>query len=284
MNILILGGNGMLGHRMVLHFLKNHNVAYTVRGNAPPDALPSDMCFPNVDVCNLTDVMDVFIRFKPDAVLNCAGLVKQKPMGQSVVASSIVNSVAPHQLASLCRTAGARFVHISTDCVFSGRRGNYTEDDQPDPVDVYGMTKLLGEVNAPGCLTLRTSIIGRELNTRHGLLEWFLHQKEAVKGFSSAIFSGVTTVELARIVENLLVGYPQAEGLYHVSAAPISKYDLLRLVSANYDHSIPIMPDDSFLLDRSLDSSLFRRTFSYAPPGWSDMIQQARAEENKSCR
>lgn len=272
----------MLGHRLIRQLADRYEVAYTVRGNAGPAALSQGHCYTGVELGDVGRFTEVFADFRPEAVINGAGLIKQRPLGQSVINASLINSIAPHQLAGFCRMIGARYIQISTDCVFSGKRGLYTEADDPDPVDVYGMTKLLGEVTGPGCLTLRTSIIGRELKNRLGLLEWFLAQKTPLRGFCRAIFSGLTTVELARVIDRILSGYPDASGLYHLSADPISKYDLLHLLARHYDHSIPIAPDDSVVMNRSLDSSLFRSTFDYQPPGWDDMVRIAREEERRT--
>ncbi|MGQ9367379.1 dTDP-4-dehydrorhamnose reductase family protein [Azospirillum sp. ST 5-10] len=279
MDVLVLGGDGMLGHRLVLHLARRLGVSYTVREHAAHERLPSEGCNPGVDIRSLGAVAGVLATVRPAVVVNCAGLVKQRPSGQAVVDAAATNSIAPHQIAGLCRLAGARFIHISTDCVFSGRRGRYTEDDAPDPVDTYGMTKLLGEVTGPHCLTLRTSIVGRELKTKLSLLEWFLAQRAAVNGYPNAIFSGVTSVELARVIERLILDHPDASGLYHVSADPIGKFELLQLFARYYDHPIPVLCDESVVIDRSLDSTRFRRTFAYQPPAWHEMLAVARDEE-----
>jgi dTDP-4-dehydrorhamnose reductase len=165
-------------------------------------------------------------------------------------------------------------IHLSTDCVFSGKKGNYSECDNADAEDLYGRTKLLGEVIEKHCLTLRTSMIGPELHRNNSLLEWFLAQKGTVKGFKRAIFSGFTTFELSRIIERLLVEYPTSHGLYHVSADSISKHDLLSMIKQKMNLSVHIDPDTDFTCNRSLDSSRFRRDFKYIPPSWPDMVDE----------
>jgi dTDP-4-dehydrorhamnose reductase len=171
--------------------------------------------------------------------------------------------------------AQARLVHLSTDCVFSGSRGGYREEDAADADDLYGRSKLLGEVGESPCITLRTSIIGSELSRKSGLLEWFLAQKGgSIKGFTGAIFSGFTTAELSRVIERVLVGYPQAAGLYHVSSAPISKYDLLCRLNTRLGLGVEIVPWSDFHCDRSLDSARFRAEFAYTPPSWDEMIEE----------
>jgi dTDP-4-dehydrorhamnose reductase len=165
-------------------------------------------------------------------------------------------------------------IHFSTDCVFSGKKGNYRESDASDAEDLYGRSKYLGEVSEPNCLTLRTSIIGRELSRTQGLLEWFLSQRGTIKGFRKAVFSGFTTLEMSRIVEKLLVEYPEAAGIYHVSSDPISKYGLLMLIKDKMGLETIIEPDDAYHCDRSLDSSRFRQEFQYTPPTWVEMVEE----------
>ncbi|HXV12513.1 MAG TPA: SDR family oxidoreductase [Burkholderiales bacterium] len=279
MRILILGGDGMLGHRLLRQFAPNHEVRVTVR--QPLDVYRSYGLFDRTNTFDAVDARDpaalpkVLGQFAPDAVINAVGVIKQRPDAKDGVLSIEVNSLFPHMLARLCEARGARLVHLSTDCVFSGAKGNYAETDRPDPVDVYGFSKLLGEVIRPQALTLRTSMIGTELARKTGLVEWFLSQRgKMIKGYRKAIFSGFTTVELARVIERLLISHPQAAGLYHVSAAPISKFDLLSRLSDRLDLGIRIDPDDAVAIDRSLDSGRFRREFGYAPPSWDAMLDE----------
>lgn len=168
-------------------------------------------------------------------------------------------------------------IHISTDCVFSGKKGNYQESDQSDAEDLYGRTKFLGEVtDHPYIITLRTSIIGRELTTRLGLIEWFLSQKDGdtIRGYKRAIFTGFTTDELSRIIMNAVIPHPELTGLYHISSDPINKYDLLQMVNQTFRRKINIVPDEDFFMDRSLSSTLFRQATGYQPPSWPEMIQE----------
>jgi dTDP-4-dehydrorhamnose reductase len=217
-------------------------------------------------------------RVRPDAVVNCVGVVKQAAQAKDPLAVLPLNALLPHRLARLCSLLGARLVHISTDCVFSGDRGSYTEADRPDAEDLYGRSKLLGEVDEPHAVTLRTSIVGRELESRHGLVEWFLSQSGAVRGFTRAVFSGVTTEELARVILQHVLPNPGLRGVWQVSAAPITKHDLLLLLREAYGLDLRIEPDPSLVLDRSLDSTRFREATGYSPPDWPAMIRAMRAE------
>lgn len=279
MRILILGGDGMLGHRLLCHFGASHEVRATLRGPLERYAVFGLFHVGNtvggVDLQDFGTVRRVFTAFRPDAVINATGIVKQRAEAAQAVPSIEINALFPHRMAALCAETGARFVHMSTDCVFSGRRGSYTEDDTPDAEDLYGRSKLLGEVAGPPCITLRTSIIGRELSRKTGLLEWFLGQRgRTIKGYRRAIFSGFTTHEMARIIDRMLTGPGPGHGLYQVSSAAISKFDLLTAIRDRLKLDIAIEPDDSYICDRSLDSSRFRAAFSYQPPSWNAMIDE----------
>lgn len=225
-----------------------------------------------VDVENQGSLISLFAKVKPDVVINCVGLVKQLTQAEDPLASLPINAMLPHRLVRLCALAHSRLVHISTDCVFSGAKGMYVEGDTADARDLYGVSKYLGEVDAPNAITLRTSIIGHELGAAHGLVGWFLGQQGKVRGFTRAIFSGLPTVELARVIRDVVMPQPELRGVYHVSAAPISKFDLLTLVARKYEKVIEIEPDDSLVIDRSLDSSRFRQAARYTAPDWTELV------------
>jgi dTDP-4-dehydrorhamnose reductase len=213
-------------------------------------------------------------------MINCVGVVKQREEAKAAIPNLEINALLPHRLAQLARSIGGRLIQMSTDCVFSGRRGNYRESDPSDAEDLYGKAKFLGEVSDDPCLTLRTSIIGRELTRKTGLLEWFLAQRgKTVKGFRNAIFSGFTTAEMSRIIERMLVTHPRASGLYHVSAEAISKYELLRKINDALELGITVVPEDEPHCDRSLDSTRFRKEFGYHPPAWDAMVSELAKEK-----
>lgn len=228
-----------------------------------------------VRVNDFESVSQALLSTRPNVVVNCVGIVKQDAAAKDPITSISINSLFPHQLAEGCRGLGARLIHLSTDCVFSGAKGNYSEADYADPQDLYGRTKLLGEVSANNCLTIRTSMIGRELRGSHGLVEWFLAQEgKQIKGFKRAIFSGFTTNALARIIADVIEREPDLSGVWHVSAEPISKFDLLTLIKQTYGLDIEIAADESFMCDRSLDSSRFAAATGFQRPAWPDMIAE----------
>jgi dTDP-4-dehydrorhamnose reductase len=278
MKILILGGAGMLGHRLWFHLRKVHETWVTVRGDISqvPDIneFPKKYILPYVDVLLDDGVKDTITSVRPDLVINCIGLVKQLPLAKDPFSSIALNALLPHRLARICREAGIRMIHLSTDCVFSGKKGNYVESDPADAEDLYGRTKYLGEVAYPLTLTLRTSVIGRELRTRHGLIEWFLMQTETLQGYTKAIYTGFTTDELSRVILNQVIPHPDLTGVYHVSSDPISKFDLLGLVKKAFRRNITILPNENFISDRSLDSTVFRKMAGYRPPAWEEMVDE----------
>jgi dTDP-4-dehydrorhamnose reductase len=276
--LLILGGDGMLGHQLFSFLRCSHKVRCTLRKDF--DSYKSFNIFDNnssytgIDVRCIDRLIEILSEFHPDAVINCVGIIKQRASAKESIPSLEINALLPHRLAILCKAMDVRFLHFSTDCVFSGKKGCYSEDDLSDAEDLYGKTKFLGEVQDSNCLTLRTSIIGYELSRKKGLLEWFLSQSNGVRGFKNAIFSGLTTLEMSRIIEMMLIEYPHASGVYQVSSDPINKYELLRLFSKKLNHPIEIYSDEEFCCDRSLDSSRFRREFCYEPPAWDAMIEE----------
>lgn len=283
MRILILGGSGMLGHKLWQVYRNRFDTWVTVRSSYQAYAryalFDPQRLVGGVDAFNLDTVVRALATVRPDAVINCIGIIKQLPTAKDPIISLTINSLFPHRLANLCWAAGARLIHISTDCIFSGRKGMYSEDDISDAEDLYGRTKFLGEVDAPGCLTLRTSIIGRELQTTNGLVEWFLsNQGGRVRGYNRAIYSGFTTLAISDIIANVIEHHPELSGVYHVSSAPINKYDLLCLLRDAYGMQVEIEPYPEVCIDRSLDSSRFRAATNFTPPTWPNMIQ-AMAED-----
>lgn len=280
MKILILGGSGMLGHRLWINLSKQHETWVTVRGEATE--IPEQPEFPrhliraNVDALYFEQVTRAFASIQPDLVINCIGLIKQMGhLARDPLFSISLNSMLPHKVSMLCRVAKIRMIHISTDCVFSGKRGHYTEADQSDAEDLYGRTKYLGEVAYPHTITLRTSIIGRELRTNLGLIDWFLAQKGIIRGYKKAIFTGFTTDELSHIIENYVIPHPEIHGVYQVSSNPVTKYDLLQLTKQAFNKTdVEILPDEDFFCDRSLDSARFRQATGYCPPEWPEMLRE----------
>jgi dTDP-4-dehydrorhamnose reductase len=277
--VLVLGASGMLGNAVVRVFAQSED--YFVVGSArgasvlhflPPALREQVIC--GVDVENIDNLVSLFTIARPEVVINCVGLVKQLADADDPLTAIPINALLPHRLARLCDVAGARLIHISTDCVFAGTRGMYREQDVSDAQDLYGRSKFLGEVDYPHAVTLRTSIIGHELESAHGLVGWFLSQQGQVKGFTRAIFSGLPTVELARVMRDFVVPKPELRGLYHVSAAPISKFELLTLVAQAYSKAIEIKADDAVVIDRSLDSGCFREITGYMPPAWPELVRR----------
>jgi dTDP-4-dehydrorhamnose reductase len=281
MKILILGVSGMLGNAMirVMAETDHHDVWGTARSGTVKRHFSGQLgehILAGIDVENVDVLARVFAEVRPVAVVNCIGLIKQLAEADDPLLALPINAMLPHRLARLCDLIGARLVHVSTDCVFNGTKGGYTESDPSDAEDLYGKSKFLGEVAYPHTITLRTSIIGHELASAHGLVGWFLEQKGRVKGYRRAIFSGLPTVELSRIVRDIVLPRPALSGLYHVAAAPIAKYELLKLVATAWGKTIEIEPDDRVVIDRSLDATRFREATGYVAPPWPELVARMR--------
>lgn len=278
MRILVLGASGMLGNAVlkVCSEKAEHQAFGTVRAASSRRFFEpgiADKLITGIDVLDQDSLTNAFIQARPDVVINCVGLVKQLEAADDPLQAVPINTLLPHRLAKLCEVADARLVHISTDCVFSGEKGGYLESDPSDAEDLYGKTKFLGEVAYPNSITLRTSIIGHELQNAHSLIDWFLAQNGACRGYTNAIFSGVPTVVLAHIIRDVVLPRPELSGLYHVAAQPINKYDLLKLVAKVYGKEIEITPDDKLRIDRSLNGARFSEAFGYSTPEWEEMIK-----------
>jgi len=277
--ILVLGGSGMLGHRLVEGLGGEHDVTAAFRDasrwRACPLLQPERVTMlAGLDVRRLDSVVETVAAARPQVIVNAVGIIKQLDAAHDPVQAIEVNALLPHRLAALAREAGARLVHFSTDCVFSGRHGGYTESDIPDPVDLYGRSKLLGEVAGENAVTLRTSIIGRELRNTSGLLEWFLANRgRRVRGYRRVVYSGITTREAARVVSRV-VRDGAISGVFNVASEPITKYDLLVKLRDRLRLDIDIEPADEPVCDRSLSSDRFRGRTGYVAPSWDEMAAE----------
>lgn len=284
MKVLVVGASGMIGSTVlrVLSEKSDWEVYGTVRDEGVKRFFPApigERLIADVDVEYQDSLVRVLDQIRPDVVVNCAGLTKHKPEAEDPLVSIPINTLMPHRLAGLCKLVGARLIHVSTDCVFSGEKGGYIEDDFADARDVYGKSKALGEVDCPHAITLRTSTIGHELQSKFGLLDWFLSQEGRCKGYTRAIFSGLPTVVFAQVVRDVVIPHNELFGLYHVAAKPINKFDLLKLIANVYGKAIDIMPDDQLVIDRSLDAKRFKLATGYVAPEWPELIKLMQANK-----
>jgi len=278
--VLVIGGKGMLGHKLVQQLTAAGFDTWATLHASFNDVerfgiFDRSKTVENVDVTDLDAVRRAVESAQPDVIVNAVGVIKQLPASQDVVHTLLINSIFPHRLAELAKEVGFRVIHISTDCVFDGSKGNENEDAVPDALDLYGQSKHLGEVTSDDCLTIRTSIIGRELSGAHSLVEWFLSNRgKTVKGFVNAIYTGFPTVVFADIIASLITEHVGLTGLYHVSSEPIDKYTLLTLINDKFGTGVTVEPDEEFSIDRSLDSTRFRETTGFVPENWTLMIER----------
>jgi dTDP-4-dehydrorhamnose reductase len=274
--ILVVGASGMLGHEAIRVLAPDFEVWGACRRpeGLPDLGVPADRLLPGLDATQSDSAYALVERVRPNLVINAVGIVKQRPDAKAAIPSIQVNSLWPHVLADACAQAGARMVHVSTDCVFSGSRGGYTESDVPDAFDLYGRSKLLGEVaDRDNAVTLRTSIIGWQIGEPTGLVGWFAaHRKERLKGFTKAVFSGLTTRALTEVIRDVVMPDASLSGLWHVSVEPIDKYTLLTKLAAAMGWDVEIEPAEDLVIDRSLDSTRFRERTGWARPSWDEML------------
>lgn len=279
MKVLVLGGSGLLGHKLVQVFRSGFETSATFHNSFDKyrdiDIFDGARVVEHVEAENFESVAGAIADIRPDVIVNAIGVTKHVPDVGNVIKTITINSLLPHRIAQVAAERNARLICISTDCVFSGEKGNYVESDAADANDLYGKSKNLGEVANENCLTLRTSIIGRELFTRNSLVEWFLSNRGGrVKGFTKAIFTGFPTIVLAGILADIIENRPKLRGLYHVSSNPISKFDLLQLINDAMNVGAEIEADNEFAVDRSLDSTKFRNETGFAPQSWPEMIKR----------
>ncbi|MGB7286183.1 MAG: SDR family oxidoreductase [Salaquimonas sp.] len=287
MKILILGASGLIGHKL-LQKLRGRfdDVTAVLHGSA--ERFSSTGLFDgrniveNVDVFDFSAVGILLDSTRPDVILNCAGITKRRPEINEPIRAIKVNSLFPHLLAEWAGENNCRVIHFSTDCVFNGKDGNYDENSPTNGDDAYGRTKALGEIRYDHCLTIRSSFIGRELSVHSELLDWFLQQKgKTIKGFTRAMYSGISTIEMARIVGDIIEYHPDIGGLHQLSKLePISKYDLLCLAKKSFGLDVEIVPDDDFEIDATLNGSLLRSKMPIELPSWARMMDELAAEQS----
>jgi len=284
MKVLIFGAAGMLGHKLYQRLDSQFDVSATIRGSFESVArygiFSRGKILENIDAQDKSSIESAISAVQPDVVINAVGVIKQRPSVKNTISTLEINSIFPHRLAELGAEYGFRTISISTDCVFDGKKGNYTEDDLPNATDLYGKSKALGEITGENCLTIRTSIIGRELGTSHSLIDWFLSKRGgSVKGFSRAIYSGFPTIVFADIIGDLVANKRELNGLYHVASEAISKFELLKLVNEAFGAKIEIEEDAEFVIDRSLNASKFNQLTGFMPLPWNELVARMASDK-----
>ena len=278
MRILILGATGMLGYSLFSNLNEHANLSVfgTVRSITGKEHFFKDtqqQLITGVDAYNVSSLQQAIETVAPDVVINCVGLIKQHGISKQHIDAVKINALLPHELANICDKSNAKLIHFSTDCVFTGEEGLYTEESLPDARDLYGKSKCLGEVSYGKHLTLRTSIIGHELTSAVSLVDWFLSQGESTKGFSKAIFTGLPTCYIAKLLVEYILPNPEVKGLLHLSVDPIEKYTLLQLIAKQYQKKIAIVESKELVINRSLNSDKFRQLTQFNPPSWSQLVE-----------
>ena len=283
MRILIFGAKGMLGHKLVQRLESDHDVWGTIRGDFDSVArfgiFHHERIIENIDAASAGSVESAIDAVRPEVVINAVGIIKQLEEAKNVVRSLEINSIFPQRLAEFAARGDFRLITVSTDCVFDGATGNYSEEDTPNATDLYGRSKYLGEVTGPGALTIRTSIIGRELDSRHSLVEWVLSNRgKTIDGYVNAIYSGFPTIVFADIISFLIAEHKELSGLYHIASAPINKFELLKMIDRYYRADINVVASETLKIDRSLNADKFNKLTGFRPPEWEQMIMEMAAD------
>ncbi len=278
MRVCILGAGGMLGHMLVRVLSDDHDVHGTSKQEWSETAglarfLEKKRWIGGVDAKAIKTVNKCFAEHQFDVAINCIGVVKQRVHRTTDDEMIEINARFPHKLSDICAAFSTRLIHISTDCVFSGNKGDYVETDKPDPVDIYGSSKLAGEIVDAHNLTIRTSHVGRELTNFTSLFEWILKNRgKQVVGYSNAIYSGLTTCSLAVVINSLLTTGSNIGGLVHVASNPLSKYQLITELNNRLGLGIDIKIDESVVINRSLRASDQLKQFKIEIPSWDQML------------
>lgn len=279
MKVLVIGSTGMLGYSLFSNMADSvdidvYGTVRSIKGKEHYFVGLENRIIEGVDASDLVSIESAIETVKPNVVINCIGLIKQHSISKQHIDAITINSLLPHQLADLCSKLSCKLIHFSTDCIFDGKKGLYEENDIPDALDLYGTSKRLGEISYGEHLTLRTSIIGHELDSSVSLVDWFLSQEESTKGFSRAVFSGLPTCVIAQLLIELILPAKNLSGLYHLSAEPINKFNLLNLISKIYDKQIEINESEEFEIDRSLNSNKLRGVLNLDIPSWKDLVSE----------
>jgi dTDP-4-dehydrorhamnose reductase len=285
MRVIILGVSGLIGHKLlqklssdfeifgVLHHSKDYY-------NNPP-LFSGQNIIENINVSEFDILKGVLYTVNPDIIINCVGITKRKIDINDPLDAISINSAFPHQLAKWAKVNKKRVIHFSTDCVFNGKIGNYTETSLSSAEDVYGKTKYLGELHYDNTITIRSSFIGQELFDKTELFEWFLAQSgKQIKGFKNTLYSGVSTIFMASVVKDIILNYPGLSGLYQLATEkPISKYQLLNLAKKVFDVKVDIIPDIEHIHCPTLDASKLRKAINIAVPSWEEMMTDLLADK-----
>ena len=276
--VLILGASGMLGHMLVRVFSPHHRVIGTTSsqynsGSLLAKLLDRDSWIGGIDVRSLNRVDELVREIQPDVVINCVGVIKQKMESSNITDAITINSLFPHHLASLCESQNCRLIHFSTDCVFDGAPGIKKVSDTPNATDIYGTTKRLGEVDYGDPITIRSSIVGAQIVGNESLFQWAISQKgKSIKGFTGALYSGLTTMTMSKVILEIVDNFPQLSGIQQIASEAITKHDLLRKLNAALGLNLDICADNTIIYDRTLDGSEFVEQTGVRIPTWDEMI------------
>lgn len=275
MRVLILGADGMIGHKMAQTFAK---YPIDLGLNSRYNSKFIRKIFPKASIfeydLNKKKIEQLLNYYNPEFIINAVGItIRRGACGDQK--TNYINAILPREIDTWCMSNNKKQIHFSTDCVFSGKKGNYSDFDLTDADDSYGKTKGLGEINSDNTLTIRSSMIGRELFNNTELLEWVVkHKNQKINGFDNAVYSGVTTLWMSKTVYKIIKNLPKLSGIWNVSSRPISKYELIKKINDQFMLNIDIVRDSSFYSNKSLNSNRFFSETNFEIPNWDDMLSE----------
>jgi dTDP-4-dehydrorhamnose reductase len=274
MKVLILGADGMIGHKMAQTLDEDKGIELILNSRSKSKNLKE--LYPSCKIYDYDflekDIEELLEKTNPDFVINAVGITIRRGV-ENIKTSSLINSIFPYKIEAWVSKNNKRSIHFSTDCVYSGKQGNYLDNDEPDSKDIYGITKGEGEVNSKNTLTIRSSMIGREIFNKTELLEWAISSRDKkIKGFDKTIYSGVTTLWMSKTISKILKYFPELSGIYNISSEPISKYDLITKINYHFKLNLDIVTDSSFFSNKSLNSNKFFSKTDLEKPDWDSML------------
>jgi len=273
MRILILGIDGMIGHKIAQSLSQDYEVIGSTRKDVNHQKIGLNNCLLYKKDFIIDDQNVFFNKISPDVIINCIGITTRRGISRNMSNTDFINSRFPHKISEWVSIKNRRLIHFSTDCVFSGKKGDYLDDDKPDANDIYGMSKAKGEIDNNSSLTLRCSMIGREIYNHTELFEWLYSMKNKdIEGYANVIYSGVTTFWMGDVIKKILKNNISLSGIYNISSEPISKYHLLLKLSDAFKLNVNVSANLNIKSNKVLNSKKFAEITGIIPPNWDDLI------------
>ena len=279
MKIFITGIDGMIGHKIAQSLSKEHTIIGSSRKNIKSEDLGINDCELITHDFLKDDILEILDKINPEIIVNCAGITIRRGINDNYDNTILLNSNLPHIIDDWTERNQSKLIHFSSDCVFSGKKGNYLDESIPDATDLYGLSKSRGEVKSKNTLTIRCSIIGREIFNHTELFEWIYSMRgKQIKGYNNVLYSGVTSIWMGRVLKKILKYHTELSGIYNISSEPITKYSLLNLINEHFKLGIEISRDNKIKSNKVLISKKFTEITDINPPNWDDLMTELKED------